>query len=614
MVNYEDNPPKSFWDIFPKEQLPSEVVQSINVSELDILIEKKKDLLTFSEYNRAKTCVSNLKFGASSFQKTYLPPCLVKNSANAKKFAEEITDTIAWWVKMKFVAGPFESPPLKDFRVNALHAVDQGEKIRPVLNVSLPENGSLNSNMNLFSLEKVYMSNARRFGFSLREAGRNAKMTKFDLVDAYKNVPAKMSELRLQGFSWLGKYFLELRQIFGIKSAVPNFDILGNTLFVLTVAGELFIHNFFHRALDDVPYVAPANSNWCEKFTVKYKKICDSVNVKLAQNCPKFEKAFCNSTFGKVLGIFFDSKTMKWYMPNDKRLKALMGVVNALQKENHSLLEIQELLGRLNHVCQMCPFMKIFMFPLYSTLTGSEGVSTITLSHVAKRDLSVWGNFLAKDNVWLPICSRYYSPPLSYKSFSSDAAGGTGLPGEGGFVGCGNVGFDHLGVIIFAYQLFWPEGILSATYDSKGSRLGNKSTTLEFLGVIIPFVVIPEQLMNQHIVVKVDNVACFYGWLNRHTTGDNMASILIRALHLICAHLGCQVHFEHLPRKTTWDAHLVDRMSRAKSTTRNDRKLLDSFVLPPVPSALLNWMEKPWEDWDLARKLLNHVIEKCRAV
>ena len=77
-------------------------------------------------------------------------------------------------------------------------AVDQGEKIRPVLNVSLPENASFNDNINYFE-----MSTARKFGFSLCEAGFFAKMSKFDPVDVYKIIPATIQDLRLQGFCWL---------------------------------------------------------------------------------------------------------------------------------------------------------------------------------------------------------------------------------------------------------------------------------------------------------------------------------------------------------------------------------------------------------------------------
>ena len=71
-------------------------------------------------------------------------------------------------------------------------------------------------------------------------------------------------------------------------------------------------------------------------------------------------------------------------------------------------------------------------------------------------------------------------------------------------------------IIIFAFQLFWPRGILQAAQDSKESSLGSKTTTLEFLGILVPFLVAPELMLNQNIVVKVDNIGCFFGWVNKH--------------------------------------------------------------------------------------------------
>ena len=108
-----------------------------------------------------------------------------------------------------------------------------------------------------------------------------------------------------------------------------------------------------------------------------------------------------------------------------------------------------------------------------------------------------------------------------------------------------------------AYQLFWPPKIIGLYKDPLGHWLGNKTTTLEFLGILLPFLLIPRLLSNQVVEVKVDNVGCYYGWLNRHASGDVMASVLIRALHLISSYLACQVHITHLPRKSSWDAVLV---------------------------------------------------------
>ena len=217
------------------------------------------------------------------------------------------------------------------------------------------------------------------------------------------------------------------------------------------------------------------------------------------------------------------------------------------------------MLGRLNHINQMCPFLRGFMLPLFCDLSkclSSEDYS-VRLCDQSRKDLRIWINLLLDGAENLPICRRYYNPPLSYKSFSSDAAGCRGVPAEGDLIGCGSVGFNRQGHIIMAYQLFWPPKIIGLYKDPLGHRLGNKTTTLEFLGILLPFLLIPRLLSNQVVEVKVDNVGCYYGWLNRHASGDVMASVLIRALHLISSYLACQVHITHLPRKSSWDAVLV---------------------------------------------------------
>ena len=69
----------------------------------------------------------------------------------------------------------------------------------------------------------------------------------------------------------------------------------------------------------------------------------------------------------------------------------------------------------------------------------------------------------------------------------------------------------------------------------------------------------------------VDNIACIHGWENKSLKGEITASIVIRALHLISSLLGSVIHLRHVPRKSDWESNLVDRMSRKKSTSLDDR-------------------------------------------
>jgi hypothetical protein len=129
--------------------------------------------------------------GAPAFQSRPLGPCVIKNSQNSITHGESVTNTIANWVSKKFVAGPFRCPPLENFRANAILAIPQTNKTRVCINVSQPSGKSFNDNINSFDLEKVKMSSARNFGYSIIEAGPKCVMAKPDIVDAYKNVPAK---------------------------------------------------------------------------------------------------------------------------------------------------------------------------------------------------------------------------------------------------------------------------------------------------------------------------------------------------------------------------------------------------------------------------------------
>ena len=134
-------------------------------------------------------------------------------------------------------------------------AVPQKDKVRVIMNLSYPDGDSFNDYVDENRLEKVHMTTARSFGYEVVQRGRNARMWKYDLKDAYKNVPARTQDLRCQGFTWLGKHFIESQQVFGAKSAVAAFDKLGHTLLDIAAAQSGTRNSDLHRCLDDVPFV-----------------------------------------------------------------------------------------------------------------------------------------------------------------------------------------------------------------------------------------------------------------------------------------------------------------------------------------------------------------------
>jgi len=613
LKNYRDSPKADFWEDFLKNTELNVSPPSINVNSLEQKVIAKQGILGAAQFLRGMRAVNILKFGAPAYQRKSLGSCFVRNAENTYRNGPLITDSVATWVKKDFVKGPFKEPPIEKFRVNCLMAIEQHDKIRLVLNVSLPEENSFNSNIIDEKLEKVNMSSARLFGYEIVKSGKNSWMSKFDLCNAYKNIPCKKEDFRLQGFKWLDKFFFESKQIFGARTSVANFDIVGNTLKALALCDSEIPSNFVHRQLDDVPIVGPAHKTWCKDFSEKYENLCKDLNVEIAKNCPKNEKAFCNQKEGKVLGIIFNTEQLSWSLPLDKKIKTLTAIKFCLDSEKLELLDMQKLLGRLNDVALMCPFLNVFKRPLLDDLCKVQdgSVKNIILSSQSRKDLMIWAGMLLDVNSWLPIPSEPCGPPISCKMFVSDAAGlAADSPCDSG-PGVASVGFDQNGEIIFAKRIVWPKEMIEMAKDSKGVRFGDKSTTLEMFGLLLPILLIPNVIKNQHIVMKVDNIACIHGWENHSCRNDISASIILRGMQMICAYLNVNVHVRHLPRKSSYESNMVDRMSRTKTCSVNDVMLLKSFDNIKIPVFLSDWICNPVEDWAVAHRMLLFVKMNC---
>ena len=121
----------------------------------------------------------------------------MRNAPSAIQHGAEFTETLEKWIKEGFVAGPFLSPLLPEFRANTIMAIEQKEKVRPVLNMSCPDGNSFNDNVDEQAVPKA---------------------------------------VRLQGMQWLGAYFVNTQQIFGATPAVANYDNLGGTTLEVAIS------------------------------------------------------------------------------------------------------------------------------------------------------------------------------------------------------------------------------------------------------------------------------------------------------------------------------------------------------------------------------------------
>jgi len=67
--------------------------------------------------------------------------------------------------------------------------------------LSHPKDESFNDNVKVHMMDQVAITTARQFSFAVVDAGKGARLWEDDLKDAYKNLPARPGDTRLQGFT-----------------------------------------------------------------------------------------------------------------------------------------------------------------------------------------------------------------------------------------------------------------------------------------------------------------------------------------------------------------------------------------------------------------------------
>ena len=523
-------------------------------------------------------------------------------------------------MKKGFVAGPFDSAPMAGFRANPLAVVVRNGKIRPILNMSGPKGRSFNDNVDRRKLEKLHMGTAKQFGFGLVRAGKGAKFSKFDLQDAYKLMPARKEDFRLQGFCWLKKWFVETQQGFGGVPSPANFDRLPKTIDLVVCIESGTRRDQVYRALDDSPCVGQAGSGTVERFSAKMRELCEEINVPLAENCPKAEKAFELKTRGTVLGVGFDSDTMTWFLSKEK-VASIVARCKEVEGASHvGLKQMEKLMGTVNDLGQMCQTVK-FHRREGNAFLGSFGGNYNIIRMVPqelKGELKILAKIAESAVSGLPLAEEPSQRSLSALIFYTDAAGAsfTLCKGEKVFhnnknrgVAC--VGGEELSDIWCWCRVSWPESLLTKSVDEKGRLFGCKSTTLEAIGMLLPFLAFPEKVKGKNVVFRIDNIAVLFGWYNGYVKNDKTASEVLKSVHYLSGINGTTVNVEHVGRVSNDLAELADELSRKEYSSKEEAVLaLELAKKGTVKGPLLDWLENPCGSFDLCRALAKDFIQK----
>lgn len=528
-----------------------------------------------------------------------------------------IADAIAGEIKDGHLAGPL--PMQADVKINSWMAIPKpnGHR-RQVGNLSSPDGCSFNDGIptSFLSQWPVTQTTAKAFSFMLAQAGQGAIMSCSDMVAAYKTLPVCIPQRQLQGFSFMGNLFLDLRMVFGDKSACMWYDRLHYAVIHYMVLHRVsFPPGAIGRTVDDVPAVAPAiAANELRTFVHVYRQQLSKLNIGAAPADPNCKKAFDGNTAGEVLGIWFDSQSFTWHLPHEKvtvLVTSLLKVASA--GSSLTLHEVQVLHGKLNNFAQMAPSALLLVAELICMLrdvleasNNKKTSQTFSVPPCFRSDAATLAAIVA-DTVLnpLPIVSPPRPPALHAIQVFTDASGHLlANPALGIYCPAQLMGTPMIASIPFPKQFLLQQ-------DSQGKMAFRKTTTLEALGLLVPLCIAPMLFAEREVCVTIDNVATTIA-LHKGRSYDSWATTIIRAARVVASGLGSTLIAKWKPRRSCIPSRVADDLTHGLTsalTPSEVESFLDLAVIN-FPQPILHWMAKPGPNRALGRQCLIWIREQ----
>ena len=210
--------------------------------------------------------INNLRHGCTIGYEGPQFTYFATNLQSASQQPKVIDITITEECKAGRILGPFQHPPLPNFRTSGLGLVpkhDGGWRI--IYHLSAPQNFSINDfiDPSLYSLSYCTIDNAYRI---INTLGPGALMSKIDLKNAFCLIPVRLKDWNLLEICWRHQFYVDTCLPFGLRSAPHIFNELSTSIHWI-LQHTYGIQNLLHY-LDDF-FTAGLSTSQCVSRTCK---------------------------------------------------------------------------------------------------------------------------------------------------------------------------------------------------------------------------------------------------------------------------------------------------------------------------------------------------------
>ncbi len=445
------------------------------------------------------------------------------NNLSASQNEEAVSTAIVKELHRGHTAGPFTSPPLRDFKCSPLGAVPKKDGThRIILDLSSPAGSSVNDGIPSDECSVHYTSFDDAVEM-VRLFGTNCFLAKIDLKHAFRLCPVHPDDWNLLGYRWRGKYYFDVCLPFGMRSSPFIFTCFADALL------WILVHKFglasLSHYLDDFLLAGFSFFDCASKRDVMLHAF-QLLGVPIAED--KLEGPAQVITF---LGIEIDVKESTLRLPVGKLTELRGLVILWSSRRKCTKRELLSLIGSLSFACRVIKPGRMFLRRLIDLAHSVRSLHHhIDLTNSVREDLAMWSVFLESWNG----CALFQEPTTSSAVL-------------GLFTDVSGVGFGAF----FNNQWF--------SYSWPSNTTGVNIALLELFAVFAAVSTWSSELCNRSICVYTDNEAIVSIWA-AGTSRDKAISALLRLMFFLCTGSNISLSFRHVPGVDNVYADLLSRL------------------------------------------------------
>ena len=340
------------------------------------------------------------------------------NMGSAKKHEEVVEQYISAECEARRLLGPLDRSKFPQVHVSPFGVIPKSEpgKWRLILDLSSPSNNSVNDGIDkeLCSLSYISIDD---IAARVMHKGRGALMAKFDLREAYRQIPIHPDDRWMLGMEWKGQLFVDTTLPFGLRSAPVIFNAVAEALaYMIKQKGVKGLDHY----LDDFSIVGDPQSSECGQYLKTALETCEETGFSVKEG--KTEGPVTKIT---LLGIELDSELLQLRLPRDKLDKLRQLVAKWRERKGCTKRELKSLAGYLNHACKVIRPGRRFLRGVFGLLSQFHKQDhMIRLNTAFRADMEWWHVFASSWNGVSLMRDTAFHPPSV--EIWSDASGGWG--------------------------------------------------------------------------------------------------------------------------------------------------------------------------------------------